>query len=322
MEGHALKNNDSFLLSVVVPAYNESKNIPILLERLKKLFVDNSIKYEIIFCLDPSTDDSAEIISKAAKEDSSIKLLHFSRRFGQPAATMAGIQYMKGDAGVVIDADLQDPPELIIDMVEKWKEGFEVVYAQRTSRDGETLIKRVVSWLGYWLINKITNVKIPRNTGDFRLLDRVVIDELKKLDDQDGFLRGLVAYVGFSQAAIPYKRHSRFEGQGNYNRYLGSLKIGLNGIIGFSRYPLHVISIVGLMISVASFLLGLTYIIFRIFHFEITWGNPTLVILLSFYSGVQLLSLGIMGQYVARIYDTTLKRPQFIVKDQIGFGDN
>jgi dolichol-phosphate mannosyltransferase len=322
MEEQNLKNKDSFLLSVVVPAYNESKNIPILLGRLKKLFVDSNIKYEIIFCLDPSTDNSAEIISKAAQEDSSIKLLHFSRRFGQPAATMAGIHYMNGDAGVVIDADLQDPPELIIDMIEKWKEGFEVVYAQRTSRDGETLIKRVVSWLGYWLINKITNVKIPRNTGDFRLLDRVVIDELKKLDDQDGFLRGLVAYVGFSQAAIPYKRHSRIEGQGNYNRYLGSLKIGLNGIIGFSRYPLHVISIVGLLISIASFLIGLTYIIARIFHIEITWGNPTLVILLSFYSGVQLLSLGIMGQYVARIYDTTLKRPQFIVKDKIGFGDN
>jgi len=315
------RNKNDFLISIIVPVYNEEKNVPTLVKRVREVFNKNNIKYEIIFCLDPCTDQTEEVIKQERKIDPAVKLVTMSRRFGQPAATMAGIHSMSGDAGVVIDVDLQDPPELIIDMIEKWKEGYEVIYAQRTSREGETLVKKIVSWLGYWLINKITKVNIPRNTGDFRLIDRVVIDHLKILRDYDGFLRGLVAYIGFSQVAIPYKRAPRLVGEGNYNRYLGSLSIGINGIVGFSRYPLHIISIVGLLISGGSFILGIVYLILRVLHVEITWGNPTLVILISFFSGVQLLSLGIMGQYVARMYDSILSRPQFIIDKKFGFED-
>jgi dolichol-phosphate mannosyltransferase len=244
-----------------------------------------------------------------------------SRRFGQPACTMAGIHYASGDACVVIDADLQDPPELIKDMVAKWKEGYHVVYAQRISRKGEPLTKLIAAHLFYWLINRIADVNIPRNTGDFRLMSRQVVEQLKQLKEHDSFLRGLVAYVGFDQIAIPYHRDERFTGKGKYNKFFGSLLVALNGIFGFSKYPLYLISILGVIIALFSFLLGITYLILRLANYDIPYGNPTLVILISFLSGIQLMSLGIIGGYFARIYDDIQKRPAFIVNKAIGFND-
>ena len=178
-----------------------------------------------------------------------------------------------------------------------------------------------VAYLGYWLIDKIAYVEMPRNTGDFRLISRKVIDHLKQLKEHDGFLRGLVAYVGFSQIAIPYVRDARHSGNGNYNRLLGSITIGLNGVLGFSKYPLHLISIMGMLISAISFFIAAAYLFLKLVNYDIKWGNPTLVILISFLSGIQLLSLGIMGQYFARIYDEIKGRPVFIVQDAHGFGD-
>ncbi len=310
-----------YKLSIVSPVYNEEENIRPFVDRVLAVLRDLACDYEIILVLDPGTDHTEEIILDLRKDDSAIKLLKMSRRFGQPACTLAGIHYASGDACVVIDADLQDPPELIRDMVKKWKEGYHVISAQRISRKGETLIKRIVSYLGYRLIDKIADVKIPPDTGDFRLMSRQVTKHVKQLKEHDGFLRGLVAYVGFRQITIPYHREERFKGKGNYNRLLGSIRIGLNGVLGFSKYPLHLVSILGLAISSLSVLLGMTYLFLKLVSFDIKWGNPTMVILISFLSGIQLLSLGIMGQYFARIYDEIQKRPVFIVDQALGFDD-
>ena len=306
-------------ISVVVPVFNEEKNVPILIERLKKTLIKTGLDFEIIFSLDPCPDRTEEVILAHRKDEPRIKLIKFSRRFGQPSATMAGLNGATGDAVVVIDADLQDPPELIEIFVQKWLEGNDVVFGQRRTREGETIIKKMVAYLGYWAINKITKIKIPRNTGDFRLMDRRVVNEVIRLKDLDGFLRGLVAYVGFKHVAVLYDRDSRLTGAGNYNQYFGSLTIGFNGIIGFSRYPLHLISIMGTLISVASFTIGLIYLFLKLINYNIIWGNPTQVILITFLSGVQLLSLGVIGEYLARMYEAVLARPSFIVDKSWGF---
>ncbi len=308
-----------YKLSIVVPVYNEEKNIEPLVARLKAVVRDLSCKYEIIFVLDPCNDSTEQNILNLHKKDSSVKLLRMSRRFGQPACIMAGIHYASGDACVIIDADLQDPPELIKDMITEWQRGYDVVYAKRVSRKGETIIKRIVAFIGYWFINRISEQKIPRDTGDFRLMSKQVVKQLKNLKEHDSFLRGLVAYVGFNQIGIPYQRDERYKEKGKYNRYFGSLRIGFNGVFGFSKTPLHAISVIGLIIAFCSLLLGLTYLILKLVNVEIPWGNPTLVMLISFLGGIQILSLGIIGEYLARMFDEIKGRPSFIIDKAIGF---
>ncbi|SRR5579883_2527528 len=300
-------------LSVIVPVYKEAENIKPFLERTEKMLTAMKVTYEILFCLDPSPDNTAEVIEQEIERNSRIKLLLFSRRFGQPAATMAGILHCTGQQCVVIDVDLQDPPELIQVMSQKLQEGYEVVYAKRRSRKGETWMKRLVSYLGYKVINKLSDVQIPKNTGDFRIMTRRVIEELRRLNESHGFLRGLVAYVGFKQAFIEYDRDERFAGKGNYNRFTGSLKIGLNGLISFSSHPLQMMSIAGASIAGFSFLLGAWYVLQKLLGFALTPGLSTTVLVVTFFSGIQLLCLGLMGEYIGRIYDEVKRRPLFIV---------
>jgi dolichol-phosphate mannosyltransferase len=253
------------------------------------------------------------VIVEEIQRNRRIKLVVFSRRFGQPAATMAGIAISKGAACAVIDVDLQDPPELIKDMHAKMQEGFDVVYAKRRSRKGETVPKRMISWVGYGVINKLSDVEIPRNTGDFRIMSRRVCDELNRLNEGHGFLRGLVAYVGFPQAFVEYDRDPRAAGHGKYNRFTGSLKIGFNGIISFGSRPLQLMSIIGFLVAGFSFLLGAWYVITKLAGWNYNPGLPTTVLVVTFFSGVQLLSLGLMGEYVGRIYDEVKRRPKYIV---------
>jgi dolichol-phosphate mannosyltransferase len=305
-------NNDP-KISIVVPVYKEEKNIKPFLTRMELVLAQLNISYEILFCLDPSSDRTEEVIQAEIDRNPSIKLLVFSRRFGQPAATMAGILHCKGNTCLIIDVDLQDPPELIPEMFKKIGEGYEVVYAKRRSRKGETLIKRMVSYLGYIVINKLSDVTIPKNTGDFRIITRKVIEELRRLNETHGFLRGLVAYVGFRQTFIEYERDARFAGKGNYNRLLGSLKIGLNGLISFSSRPLQLMSLAGASIAGFSFLLGMWYVIQKVTGFEMTPGLSTTILVVTFFSGVQLLSLGLMGEYVGRIYDEVKRRPMYLI---------
>jgi len=300
-------------ITVVVPIYKEEANIKPFLARMEPVLAQISERYEILFCLDPSPDRTGEVVQEEIARDRRIRLVVFSRRFGQPAATMAGIALAKGDATVVIDVDLQDPPELILQMHAKMKEGFDVVYAQRKSRKGETLFKRLISWVGYGVINRLSDVEIPRNTGDFRIMSKRVCEELTSLNEGHGFLRGLVAFVGFPQAAIQYDRDPRHAGVGNYNRFTGSLKIGLNGIISFGSKPLQMMSLAGVIIAGFSFLLGLYYVIGKILGVDYSPGLPTTVLVVTFFSGVQLLSLGLIGEYIGRIYDEVKRRPKYIV---------
>ena len=306
------------MISIVIPAYNEEGNIGRVYERLSAVFAALPEDWELIFAVDPSTDRTEERILELRATDPRVKMLRFSRRFGQPAATLAGMEAAAGDAVVVIDCDLQDPPELIADMVARWREGYEVVYAQRRTRAGETLAKRVVSAVGYRVIKRIADVEIPPNTGDFRLMSRRVVDNVVALREEHGFLRGLVALVGFRQTSVLYDRDARASGDGKYNRFLGSLVIGMNGIVGFSRYPLHLISMVGVILSAFSAVLTLVYLIMKIAGFPFPTGNPTIVILICFFSGIQLLSLGVMAEYVGRIYDEVKRRPRFILESSHG----
>jgi glycosyltransferase involved in cell wall biosynthesis len=307
------------MLSVVIPAYNEEENIQMAYDRLSTVLDGIGDDWEIIFSVDPSTDRTEELILGLRDKDERVKMLRFSRRFGQPMAVLAGMEAASGDAVVVIDCDLQDPPELIPELVARWRDGYDVVYAQRRTREGETLSKKLIAGLGYRVIDRIADVEIPRNTGEFRLMSRRVVREVVALDESHGFLRGLVGIVGFKQTGVVYDRDARTAGTTKYNRFLGSLVIGVNGIIGFSRYPLHVISVLGILFSALAFLLGIVYFILKVSGVAFPVGNPTIVIVISFFSGIQLLSLGVMGEYVGRIYEEVRHRPKYIIESKYGF---
>ena len=308
-------------LSIVVPVYKEESNILPFLDRLIPVIDEISQTSEILFILDPSPDNTEQLIVDCSRKNSDIKLVKMSRRFGQPAATMAGLSFSKGKRVVVIDVDLQDPPEVILKLDKKMNEGFDVVYATRKTRKGETLIKKLFAKVGYGVINSLSEVQVPKNTGDFRMMSRRVVDEICALGEKHGFLRGLVAYVGFNQTGIFYDRDSRHTGNGNYNRYFGSLRIGVNGLVGFSAKPLNFMSIFGGLTAGFSFLLGGWYAVQKILGAALTPGLSTSVILITFFAGVQLLSLGLLGEYVSRIYDEVKNRPMYIVESKIGFDE-
>lgn len=308
----------AMLLSVIVPVYKEEKNVPEFLRRLRPVLEGITKDYEVIFALDPSPDHTEAVILEHRASDPRVKLIRFSRRFGQPMATLAGMQYSRGDAVIVMDVDLQDPPELLHEMVAKWQEGYEVVLPQRRQRTGEPWLKKLVSAIGYRVINKIADVKIPPNTGDFRLMSRRVADEVVRLRETHGFLRGMVAVVGFRQCLLPFDRPARHAGETHYNRFLGSLRIGFNGIFCFSTYALQLSTILGFAIAGGSLLLTAIYLFYKLMGWTILWGNPTLVILVSFLGGIQLISVGILGEYIGRIYEEVRNRPRFIVERSAG----
>jgi glycosyltransferase involved in cell wall biosynthesis len=301
-------------ISIIVPVYKEELNIRPFLARIEPV-LERIGNYEILFCLDPSPDRTEQVIEAETARNPNISLMVFSRRFGQPSAVMAGIRECHGESCVVIDVDLQDPPELIGEMYAKLRQGYDVVYAKRRSRAGETWLKRAVSSLGYKVINAISNVDIPRDTGDFRIMSRRVIEELSRLKEGHGFLRGLVAFVGFEQTYIEYDRDERAFGQGHYNRYLGSLKIGFNGLVGFSNFLLSFVTLMGIFFAVAGFLGALFIAVTRLFFdFDYPLGIPTTLILILLIGGIQLISIGIVGEYIGRIYDEVKMRPMYIVK--------
>ena len=306
-------------ISIVVPVYKEEKNVREFLGRVLAILERISSEFEIIFAMDPSPDGTEEVILQARAQDQRVKLLRFSRRIGQPMATLGGLHYSTGEAVIVMDVDLQDPPEVIPAMISRWQEGFDVVYAQRRNREGETWLKRVVSAAGYKLINKIADVDIPPNTGDFRLMSRRVVNEINSMKESHGFLRGMVALIGFRQTSVLFDRPPRFEGAGKYNRFLGSLRIGFNGVFCFSNYALTLSTIFGFIAAGFSFALMAIYLFYKLMGWQILWGNPTLVILISFLGGIQLISVGILGEYIGRIYEEVRARPKFIVARKEGF---
>lgn len=305
-------------ISLIVPVYKEEANIRPFLARTEAVFSRMQVSYEIIFALDPSPDKTEEVIQEEISRNQSIKLLVFSRRFGQPAATMGGIAASAGKYVVLIDVDLQDPPELVENMYAAVKSGAEVVYARRTKREGETAIKKLVAKLGSTLIQNLSEVPIPKDVGEFRMMSRRVVNELLLLKETHGFIRGLVAYVGFKQEAIEFSRDPRYLEEAKYNKFTGSIKIGLNGLIGFSSRPLQLMSIGGGLIAFLSFILGIVYVVLKIMG-ETTPGLATIVLFTSFFAGMQLMALGLMGEYIGRIYDEVKGRPQYIVDKKINF---
>jgi len=310
----------SCLLSVVVPVYNEEQTIPKFLTAMRPVLAQVTEDYEIIFVADPCTDRTEELLRAEHARDPRVKLLVYSRRFGQPFATIGGMTYASGQAVIVIDCDLQDPPGLIPEMVRLWREGNKVVIPQRTSREGETLIKRIISYAGYWLINRIAIVPIPRNTGDFRLIDRRVVQEILKLRESHGFLRGLTAVVGFKTVLLPFNRDARAGGKGKYNRLTGSLKIGFNGIVAFSDALLRMMVVAGISMAGLALVAVPLVIFLKAFGlYTFAPGVATVCILMLFLGGVQLVGMGLLGAYVGRTYEETKRRPKFIVEESLGF---
>jgi dolichol-phosphate mannosyltransferase len=236
-------------------------------------------------------------------------------------ASLAGLTYSRGEAVIVMDVDMQDPPELIGQMVAKWQEGYDVVLPQRRQRTGEPWLKKMVAATGYKVINKIADVKIPPNTGDFRLMSRRVVEEVVRLKESHGFLRGMVAVVGFNQCLIPFDRPARFAGETNYNRFFGSLRIGFNGIFCFSTYALTLSTQLGFLLAFGAITIALLYLVLKLAGFPFPVGNPTIVILILLMGGIQLISVGILGEYIGRIYEEVRARPKFIVARAEGFAE-
>lgn len=310
------RDGSRYKLSVVVPVFNEEKNVPLFLVRTERVLSGMGCDWEIIFAMDPSTDATGRVILEERTREPRIKLLEFTRRFGQPAATLAGLHWATGDACIVIDVDLQDPPELIPELVAKWRGGYHVAYAQRVSRKGEHPLRKLVSATAYWVINRISTVRIPRNTGDFRLISRRVVDELKRLKEGHGYLRGMVGLVGYSQIAVPYHRDERTHGETKYP-VIGSIRIGFNGIVGFSRVPLQLVSVLGGVLLFAGFFALLLWALDLLAGLRT--GVSGLVPLVLVLSGFQCVALGILGEYIGRIYDEVRDRPLFLVESAHGF---
>lgn len=307
------------LLSIVVPVYNEEQTLPKFLATMRPVLSQVTEDYEIIFVADPCTDRTVDMLREEHGRDPRVKLLLFSRRFGQPAATLGGMAYASGQAVVVIDCDLQDPPGLIPKMVQLWREGNKVVIPQRTSRAGENPLKRLIAYTGYWVINRIATVPIPRNTGDFRLLDKRVAEEIVKLQESHGFLRGLTSVVGFKTVLVPFEREARAGGEGKYNRITGSLKIGFNGIVAFSDSLLSMMVVAGLVMAALA-LVAIPVIAYLKANnlYGFAQGVATVCILMLFLGGVQLIGMGILGAYIGRTYEESKRRPKFIVDEALG----
>ena len=300
--------------SIVVPIYNEKDNIPELHHRVSEVMKSTRKHWELVLVDDGSTDGSTDMIRELAKKDKDVRPVIFARNFGHQIAITAGWDYARGDAVVIIDADLQDPPELILEMAEKWKEGFEVVYAVRSEREGESWFKLWTASLFYRLIDRITDIKIPLDTGDFRLMDRKVVDVMKTMQERHRFPRGMSAWVGFKQIGVEYKRAARHAGETRYP-FKKMLKLALNAITGFSYFPLQVATYIG-FISAGIAAIAIPIVIYlRLTGSQAFFGQATTLIAVLFLGGVQLISLGILGEYIGRLYDEAKGRPLYIVRE-------
>jgi glycosyltransferase involved in cell wall biosynthesis len=305
-------------ISVVVPMYYEEE---VALECYKRLegVLSNLENYEneIIFVNDGSKDKTLEILSNIASENKNVKVISFARNFGHQAAVTAGLKYVTGDAILIIDADLQDPPELLPEMLKLWEEGNEVIYGQRKTREGESAFKLFTAKMFYQTLNALSDVEIPKNTGDFRLVDRKVVDTINSLPEHNKFLRGLFSWVGYKQYAFEYERKERFAGKTKYP-LKKMLKLAADGIIGFSTKPLKILGGLGIISIIISFII----LIYSILSFAFEWNNlapgwTSIMVSITFFAGVQLLSIWVLSEYIGRIYDETKNRPQYVIDKTI-----
>jgi len=301
------------LISIIAPVYNEQEVLTAFYHSLCETLDTLPFRFEIIFIDDGSQDNSLEIIHSLQQNDPRISAIELSRNFGKEIALTAGLDHSHGDAAIIIDTDLQDPPELIQDMILEWKNGFDVVYGQRISRQGESVLKKVSSHLFYRVIQRMSHIKIPEDTGDFRLLNRTAIDALKQLREQRRFMKGLFSWVGYRQKAIPFHRQPRQAGASKWN-YWRLWNFALEGITSFTTAPLHLATYFGLLTAFGAFLFG----VYIIYH-TLVWGNPipgypSLMVVVLFLGGIQLISIGIVGEYLGRLFDETKQRPLYLIK--------
>lgn len=301
-------------ISIVIPIYNEEGNIFLLHERLTSVMEDVSISYELVFVNDGSKDQSISLIKQLAEKDSRVKYINFSRNFGHQVAVTAGLDLACGNAVVIIDADLQDPPELIAELYKKMQEGFQVVYAKRKQREGETFLKKLTAKLFYRILKKITSVEIPVDTGDFRIMDRKVVDVLKAMPEKNKFLRGQISWIGFNQTFVEYDRNERFAGKTGYT-YRKMFRFAMDGITSFSDFPLKVASVLGFAVSGISFLIMLYALYVRFVNGHYVEGWTSLMISVLFIGGVQLICIGMIGEYLSRMNDNIRNRPLYIVNE-------
>lgn len=304
-------------LSVVVPVFNESEVLPEFHRRLCAVLAALDMHCRIIYVNDGSSDGSAEVIEAFDARPASVQLVDLSRNFGKEIALTAGLDHADSDAVVVIDADLQDPPELIPEFVRHWLDGYDVVYARRTQRDGEGAFKRATAYLFYRVIQKMSRVAIPADTGDFRLLSRRAVDAIKQLREQHRFMKGLFAWIGYPQKAVPYRRAGRFAGNTKWN-YWKLWNFALEGITSFTGGPLKIATYVGLGSALGALAYGAYFAVRTLIYGNPVPGYPSLVVIVLFLGGIQLLSIGIIGEYLARMFDETKKRPLYFLKSGRG----
>lgn len=300
------------IFSIIAPIYNEAESLPELYRRVSQVMEQTHEPWELVLVNDGSRDRSPEIIRELAAKDKRVRPVMFARNFGHQIAVTAGMDFSRGDAVIIIDADLQDPPEVILDLIAKWREGYEVVYAVRAEREGETWFKKFSASAFYRLIYRITDVKIPLDTGDFRLLDRRVVAVMNKMREHHRFLRGMASWVGFRQIGVSYKRAPRFAGVTKYP-FRKMLKLALNAITSFSYFPLQLATYIGFVSAGVAIIAIPVVIILRAINPQMFFGQASTLIAVLFLGGVQLISLGILGEYLGRVYDEVKGRPLYVV---------
>ncbi len=305
-----MSSSNRFSLSVVVPAYNEAAVLPEFHRRLCSVLTTLDADWEIVYVDDGSTDRTLEVM--AGFGEPRVAVVELSRNFGKEIAMTAGFDHARGDAVVVIDADLQDPPELIPELVAKWREGYDVVYAKRTAREGETVLKKATAKVFYRVIQSLSRVKIPADTGDYRLLSRRAVESLKLLREQHRFMKGLFAWIGYPQVAVPYRRSPRHAGETKWN-YWHLWNFALEGITSFSIEPLKIATYLGLSIAFFSFLFAAFVIYKTLVYGDPVQGYPSLMVVVLFLGGVQLMVLGMIGEYLGRMFNETKRRPLYLV---------
>jgi polyisoprenyl-phosphate glycosyltransferase len=304
--------------SIIVPVYNEEDVLNETYKRLQTIMESINEDYEIIFVNDGSRDRTLELAKKICQLDQHVKVINFSRNFGHQIAVTAGMEHSVGQAVVVIDADLQDPPEVILQMIEKWKEGYDVVYGQRLMRKGETWFKKFTAKIFYRVLNCMTAMDIPVDTGDFRLIDRKVCDSMNTLTEKNRYIRGLVSWVGFKQIGVEYIREERFAGETKYP-FKKMLKLAGDAIMSFSYKPLKIAGFMGWILSIISFTYLIIIIFQKLFTSTTIVGWTSILAVILFFNGVTLVLNSITGEYIGRIYEETKNRPLYIIRDTIGF---
>lgn len=302
-------------ISLLIPAYNEEETLPLLYNELCNVIKDiENYEFEILFINDGSNDNTLNILRMMQDRDSRVNYISFSRNFGKETAMIAGFDYASGDAAVVLDADLQDPPQLLSDMIKYWEQGYDDVYAKRRTREGESWLKKFTSHAFYKLLQKMTKIQIQEDTGDFRLLDKSAIQALKKLREKQRYTKGMFSWIGFNKKEILFDRKPRAAGKTKWN-YLKLFNLALEGVTSFTTFPLRIATLIGMIVSVLSIIYMFIILIKSIIWQDPVQGYPSMMVTILFLGGVQLISLGIIGEYVGRIFNETKNRPLYIVSE-------